>query len=117
MPREGGLESGFMAKDVVEDEGGVKGGNLPVRGMPYVDASLTSKIQTGDPLRSSIPFPTATTPSAFPRCYRFNRDLLNDSCYIAQSGTGRGNLDTLYSFGVFDLRSPDTITLPEIGGL
>jgi hypothetical protein len=30
--------------------------------------------------------------------------------------TVRGNRDTLYSFGVFDLRSPVTITLPETGG-
>ena len=30
--------------------------------------------------------------------------------------TIRGNRDTLYSFGVFDLRSPLTITLPETGG-
>ena len=30
--------------------------------------------------------------------------------------TIRGNRDTLYSFGVFDLRSPVTITLPEAGG-
>ena len=30
--------------------------------------------------------------------------------------TIRGNRDTLYSFGVFDLRSPVTITLPETGG-
>ena len=30
--------------------------------------------------------------------------------------TVRGNRDTLYSFGVFDLRSPLTITLPETGG-
>jgi len=31
--------------------------------------------------------------------------------------TIRGNRDTLYSFGVFDLRSPLTITLPYTGGL
>ena len=30
--------------------------------------------------------------------------------------TIRGNRDTIYSFGVFDLRSPVTITLPETGG-
>jgi len=30
--------------------------------------------------------------------------------------TVRGNRDTLYSFGVFDLTSPLTITLPETGG-
>ncbi|MGR5325972.1 DUF1214 domain-containing protein [Vibrio sp. DNB22_17_1] len=30
--------------------------------------------------------------------------------------TIRANRDTLYSFGVFDLRSPLTITLPETGG-
>jgi len=30
--------------------------------------------------------------------------------------TVRGNRDTLYSFGVFDLRSPLTITLPDPGG-
>lgn len=30
--------------------------------------------------------------------------------------TVRGNRDTLYSFGVFDLTSPVTITLPETGG-
>ena len=30
--------------------------------------------------------------------------------------TVRGNRDTLYSFGVFDLRSPLTVTLPETGG-
>ena len=30
--------------------------------------------------------------------------------------TVRGNRDTLYSFGVFDLRSPVTITLPETMG-
>ena len=30
--------------------------------------------------------------------------------------TIRGNRDTLYSFGVFDLTSPLTITLPETGG-
>jgi len=30
--------------------------------------------------------------------------------------TIRGNRDTLYSFGVFDLRSPVTIRLPETGG-
>jgi len=30
--------------------------------------------------------------------------------------TVRGNRDTLYSVGVFDLRSPVTITLPETGG-
>ena len=30
--------------------------------------------------------------------------------------TVRGNRDTLYSFGVFDLRSPVTIALPETGG-
>ena len=30
--------------------------------------------------------------------------------------TVRGQRDTLYSFGVFDLRSPVTITLPETGG-
>jgi len=30
--------------------------------------------------------------------------------------TIRGNRDTLYSFGVWDLRSPVTITLPETGG-
>ncbi len=30
--------------------------------------------------------------------------------------TVRGNRDTLYSFGTFDLRSPVTITLPETGG-
>ena len=30
--------------------------------------------------------------------------------------TVRGNRDTLYSFGVFDLRSPVTITLPETRG-
>ena len=30
--------------------------------------------------------------------------------------TIRGNRDTLYSFGVFDLRSPVTITLPETEG-
>jgi hypothetical protein len=30
--------------------------------------------------------------------------------------TVRGNLDTLYSFGVFDLRSPLTVTLPETEG-
>ena len=30
--------------------------------------------------------------------------------------TVRGNRDTFYSFGVFDLRSPVTITLPETGG-
>src|SRR5210317_2397375 len=30
--------------------------------------------------------------------------------------TVRGNRDTIYSFGVFDLRSPVTITLPETGG-
>ena len=30
--------------------------------------------------------------------------------------TVRGNLDTLYSFGVFDLRSPVTVTLPETEG-
>jgi len=30
--------------------------------------------------------------------------------------TIRANMDTLYSFGVFDLRSPVTITLPETGG-
>src|SRR5210317_395007 len=30
--------------------------------------------------------------------------------------TVRGNLDTLYSFGVFDLRSPLTVTLPETKG-
>ena len=30
--------------------------------------------------------------------------------------TVRGNRDTLYSFGVFDLRSPLTVTLPETRG-
>jgi hypothetical protein len=30
--------------------------------------------------------------------------------------TVRGNRDTLYSFGVWDLKSPVTITLPETGG-
>jgi hypothetical protein len=30
--------------------------------------------------------------------------------------TIRGNRDTLYSVGVFDLRSPVTVTLPETGG-
>ncbi len=30
--------------------------------------------------------------------------------------TVRGNRDTLYSFGVFDLRSPLTVTLPKTGG-
>ena len=30
--------------------------------------------------------------------------------------TVSGNRDTLYSVGVFDLRSPVTITLPETGG-
>jgi hypothetical protein len=30
--------------------------------------------------------------------------------------TVRGNRDTLYSVGVFDLRSPVTVTLPETGG-
>ena len=30
--------------------------------------------------------------------------------------TVRGNRDTLYSFGVFDLTSPITVTLPETGG-
>lgn len=30
--------------------------------------------------------------------------------------TVRGNRDTLYSFGVFDLTSPVTVTLPETGG-
>jgi len=30
--------------------------------------------------------------------------------------TVRGNRDTLYSFGVFDLRSPLTVTLPDPGG-
>ena len=30
--------------------------------------------------------------------------------------TVRGNRDTLYSFGVFDLKSPLTVTLPDPGG-
>jgi hypothetical protein len=30
--------------------------------------------------------------------------------------TVRGNRDTLYSFGVFDLRSPVTVTLPDTDG-
>ena len=30
--------------------------------------------------------------------------------------TVRGNRDTLYSFGVFDLRSPLSVTLPETEG-
>ena len=30
--------------------------------------------------------------------------------------TVRANRDTLYSFGVFDLRSPVTVTLPDTGG-
>ena len=40
----------------------------------------------------------------------------NRKPYEEQRVTVRGNQDTLYSFGVWDLRSPVTITLPEAGG-
>jgi hypothetical protein len=39
----------------------------------------------------------------------------NRKPYEEQRVTIRGNQDTLYSFGVWDLRSPVTITLPEAG--
>ena len=40
----------------------------------------------------------------------------NRKPYEEQRVTIRGNQDTLYSFGVWDLRSPVTITLPDAGG-
>ena len=40
----------------------------------------------------------------------------NRKPYEEQRVTVRGNQDTLYSFGVWDLRSPITITLPDAGG-
>ena len=40
----------------------------------------------------------------------------NRKPYEEQRVTVRGNQDTLYSFGVWDLRSPITITLPEAAG-
>ena len=40
----------------------------------------------------------------------------NRKPYEEKRVTVRGNQDTLYSFGTFDLRSPVTITLPETGG-
>ena len=39
-----------------------------------------------------------------------------DAYDVHNQVTVRANRDTLYSFGVFDLRSPLTITLPETGG-
>ena len=39
-----------------------------------------------------------------------------DAYDVNNQVTVRANRDTLYSFGVFDLRSPVTITLPETGG-
>ncbi len=39
-----------------------------------------------------------------------------DAYDVNNQVTVRANRDTLYSFGVFDLRSPLTITLPETGG-
>ena len=39
-----------------------------------------------------------------------------DAYDVNNQVTIRANRDTLYSFGVFDLRSPVTITLPETGG-
>jgi len=35
---------------------------------------------------------------------------------VNNQATVRANMDTMYSFGVWDLRSPVTITLPETGG-
>ena len=40
----------------------------------------------------------------------------NRKPYEEQRVTVRGNQDTLYSFGVWDLRSPVTVTLPETEG-
>ena len=39
-----------------------------------------------------------------------------DAYDVNKQVTIRANRDTLYSFGVFDLRSPVTLTLPETGG-
>jgi hypothetical protein len=49
--------------------------------------------------------------------YTFGRLFHNRAPYdVDNQVTVRGNRDTLYSVGVFDLTSPLTITLPETGG-
>lgn len=77
-------------------------------------AANTVKVTAANYVRAESDFQMKSYIASFNNFGKFHHE--RQPYDVNNQLTVRGNRDTLYSFGVFDLRSPLTITLPETGG-
>ncbi len=79
-----------------------------------VHAANTVKVTAANYVRAESDFQMKSYIESFNNFGKFHHE--RQPYDVNNQLTVRGNRDTLYSFGIFDLRSPLTITLPETRG-
>ncbi len=87
---------------------------MAIFALPAVHAADTAKVSAENYVRAESDFQMSTYIKSLDNFGKFHN--IRKPYDVDNQTTVRGNRDTLYSFGVFDLTSPLTITLPDTKG-